>query len=261
MDRPLKISFCSQKGGVGKTVFTTLLASYLHYNMDVTVAILDCDYPQHSLQKLRTREIAKLKAIRAYADVFTDKMSVKGKKPYPVIGSNIDTALSDFKKLSSDAGQKYDVVFFDFPGTINTPGMLSALAEMDYLFIPIEADRVVLESEIEFAHLMSELYRNLGKPSELYLYWNRIQRKVRTSLYDSYEKVIAEIGLSVLPVRIPLAAAFQKEMEFQADPRMIFRSTLFPFSKAALRGTSVPMDDFFQEIITLTKLKNSNNES
>jgi len=41
---------------------------------------------------------------------------------------------------------------------------------------------------------------------------------------------------------------------------MIFRSTLFPFSQAALRGTSVPMETFFNEIITITELKTKNNE-
>ena len=75
-------------------------------------------------------------------------------------------AITDSSKL----GENYDVIFFDFPGTINTPGMLSALAGMDYLFIPIEADRVVLESEIEFAHLMTMLYQDLEKSSQLHLY-------------------------------------------------------------------------------------------
>lgn len=260
MNRPVRMSFCSQKGGVGKTVFTILFASYLHYKRGMNVAVLDCDYPQHSLLKLRAREVSKLRSIQTYSNSFKKQMEALKKKPYPVIGSDINVAISDSINLCSDMPGTYDVIFFDFPGTINTPGMLSALAEMDYLFIPIEADRVVLESEIEFAHLMSELYRDLGKSSKLHLYWNRMQRSVKTLLYTSYEKVIEEVGLSVLSERIPMAAAFQKEMEQENDPKMIFRSTLFPFSQAALRGTSVPMETFFNEIITITELKTKNNE-
>ena len=260
MNKTIRMSFCSQKGGVGKTVFTILFASYLHYKQGMNVAVLDCDYPQHSLLKLRAREIEKLRSIQTYSILFKKQMETLNKKTYPIIGSNINVAISDSKKLCKEMPDTYDVIFFDFPGTINTPGMLSALAAMDYLFIPIEADRVVLESEIEFAHLMSELYRDLGKSSELYLYWNKMQRSVKTTLYTSYEKVITEIGLSVLSKRIPMAAAFQKEMEPENDPRMIFRSTLFPFSQAALRGTSVPMEDFFNEIITIIKLKTKSNE-
>lgn len=249
MNKPVKISFCSQKGGVGKTVFTILFASYLHYKTGMNVAVLDCDYPQHSLLKFRAREIANLRRLQNYSDAFKKQMSMLNKKSYPIIGSNIDVAISDSSKLDED----YDVIFFDFPGTINTPGMLSALAGMDHLFIPIEADRVVLESEIEFAHLMTMLYQDLGKSSQLHLYWNRTQRSVKTLLYANYDKVIFEVGLSVLSNRIPLAVAFQKEMEPESDPKLIFRSTLFPFTHAALRGTNVPIEDFFNEIITIIK--------
>lgn len=53
---PLYVSFCTQKGGAGKSVFTTLAASYLHYEMGYNVAVIDCDYPQWSIHKMRHRE-------------------------------------------------------------------------------------------------------------------------------------------------------------------------------------------------------------
>ena len=40
---PLFVSFCTQKGGAGKSVFTTLTASYLHNEMRFNVAVIDCD--------------------------------------------------------------------------------------------------------------------------------------------------------------------------------------------------------------------------
>ena len=39
------ISICNQKGGVGKSALTTLLASYLHYICKCKVLVVDCDYP------------------------------------------------------------------------------------------------------------------------------------------------------------------------------------------------------------------------
>lgn len=42
------ISICNQKGGVGKSALTTLLASYLHYICKCKVLVVDCDYPQWS---------------------------------------------------------------------------------------------------------------------------------------------------------------------------------------------------------------------
>ena len=46
---PLYVAFSTQKGGVGKTTFTVLAASYLYYLKGYNVAVVDCDYPQHSI--------------------------------------------------------------------------------------------------------------------------------------------------------------------------------------------------------------------
>ena len=47
----LLVAISNQKGGVGKSALTVVLASYLHYEKDLNVAIIDCDSPQHSLGK------------------------------------------------------------------------------------------------------------------------------------------------------------------------------------------------------------------
>ena len=50
---PLCIAFASQKGGVGKSTLTVLAASWLHYLHGIRVAVVDCDYPQHSILEPR----------------------------------------------------------------------------------------------------------------------------------------------------------------------------------------------------------------
>ena len=52
----LYVAFSTQKGGVGKTTFTVLVASYLYYLKGYNVAVVDCDYPQHSISAMRKRE-------------------------------------------------------------------------------------------------------------------------------------------------------------------------------------------------------------
>ena len=37
------ISICNQKGGIGKSTFTMLLASHLHYTLGYDVLVVDCD--------------------------------------------------------------------------------------------------------------------------------------------------------------------------------------------------------------------------
>lgn len=53
--RPILVAFSNQKGGVGKSTVTIVLASYFNYVKGLNVAVIDCDYPQFSLDKLRGR--------------------------------------------------------------------------------------------------------------------------------------------------------------------------------------------------------------
>ena len=45
---PLFVALSNRKGGVGKSEFTVLPASYFHYLNGYNVLVVDCDYPQHS---------------------------------------------------------------------------------------------------------------------------------------------------------------------------------------------------------------------
>ena len=47
--KSLCVAFSTQKGGAGKTTLTVLVASYLHYVKGYDVAVVNCDYPQHSI--------------------------------------------------------------------------------------------------------------------------------------------------------------------------------------------------------------------
>ena len=56
-EKELLVAIASQKGGVGKSVFTVLLASVLHYRKDVRVAVVDCAFPQHSSALVGVRDM------------------------------------------------------------------------------------------------------------------------------------------------------------------------------------------------------------
>ena len=50
------VAFATQKGGVGKSTVTALVANYVHNVMGLDVAVIDCDEPQHSIAGLRDKE-------------------------------------------------------------------------------------------------------------------------------------------------------------------------------------------------------------
>ena len=47
--RPILVAFSNQKGGVGKSTVTAVLASYFNYVKGFNVAVVDCYYNQFIL--------------------------------------------------------------------------------------------------------------------------------------------------------------------------------------------------------------------
>ena len=53
MKEPKFVAFSTQKGGAGKTTLTVTVASYLYYCKGLKVLVVDCDYPQYSIDEMR----------------------------------------------------------------------------------------------------------------------------------------------------------------------------------------------------------------
>lgn len=76
------------KGRVGKTTFTVLAASYLYYLKGYDVAVVDCDYPQHSIAGMRKRDAEQVGADEDYKRMAYEQFTRLGKKAYPVLCSS-----------------------------------------------------------------------------------------------------------------------------------------------------------------------------
>ena len=97
---PLYVSFCTQKGGAGKSIFTILAASYLYYEKGYSVAVIDCDYPQWSVINMREREKKQLEANSYYKKKAYEFFTKTGKPAYKVVPSKPESAMEDAKKFS-----------------------------------------------------------------------------------------------------------------------------------------------------------------
>ena len=91
---PLYVAFSTQKGGVGKTTFTVLAASYLYYLKGYDVAVVDCDYPQHSIAGMRKRDAEQVGADEDYKRMAYEQFTRLGKKAYPVLCSSPEKAIA-----------------------------------------------------------------------------------------------------------------------------------------------------------------------
>ena len=229
---PLCIAFASQKGGVGKSTLTVLAASWLHYLHGIRVAVVDCDYPQHSILKLSNRDKA------------VESLRMECCKP--------SEAMAEWRKWAAVAEERYDVVLFDLPGTVGNEGVLSTIVELDYLFIPMKADRIVLESTLNFASVLNDRLIKTGRAHlrELFLFWNLVDRRERTPLYEQYEKVLDQLGLRHLRTHIPVRSNFNKDIQEAGGP--VYRCTLLPPDRAFVAECG--FDRLMTEICAVLKL-------
>jgi cellulose biosynthesis protein BcsQ len=254
----LFVAFSTQKGGMGKTAVTVLTASYLHYMKGYRVAVLDCDFPQHSIVKERKRDEDLIIGNDYFKRMAFEMYRTGGVKAYRVKSGTAETAIEDAQALIDSTEKPYDVIFFDLPGTLNSKGVVQTLSAMDYIFTPISADRFVLESTLQYATMLNDhiISMNRGNLKGLWLFWNMVDSREKTPLYEAYENAIGELGLQIMKTSLPNSVRFRKEMS--EDRNSIFRSTLFPADKTLLKGSNI--DALANEICEILKLKQDGKE-
>lgn len=239
MTDPKFVAFSTQKGGAGKTTLTVLTASYLYYARGLKVLVVDCDYPQYSIEEMRERDKELIEYSPVFKKQFTDNLRLTKLGPYPLLTAKPEEAMRKVREII-EAGNEIDIVFFDLPGTINNHGVVGILNCMDTIIVPVAADKVILESSLAFALKIHE-WRTTGRTQikDMYMLWNLVDARERTDLYDQYEAVFEEYGLQTLKTRIPDTKKYRREGSKTLN-RAVFRSTLVPPDKFLLKGTRLP---------------------
>ena len=246
---PIYVAFSTQKGGAGKTTLTVLVASYLHYEMGYHVAIIDCDFPQHSIHSMRERDLNMALEDEFYKGMAYEQFSRLDKKAYPVVESTTFDAITDAEKLAEESDTGFDIIFFDLPGTMNNKDLIHTLANMDYLIAPISASRIVMESTLDYMISVRANIIATGKTNikAMYLLWNLVDGREKSELYEVYEGVIRELDFPLLKTFLPNAVRFRREQNIEHKP--LFLSTLFPPDKSLLKGSNI--DTLTNELLEL----------
>lgn len=250
MKEPKFVAVSTQKGGAGKTTLTVTLASYLYYCKGFKVLVVDCDYPQYSIDDMRKREKTLMDLNPAFKKAMRDTIQRTNLNPFPVLVCPPQEAMQKVRGLV-EGNEDIDIVFFDLPGTVNNHGVVNVVNCMDMVIVPIAADNVVLESSLAFALKLQEwLTTGKSQIKELYMLWNMVDARERTELYDRYEKLFEELGLRTLNTRIPDTKKYRREGS-QTLERAVFRSTVMPPDKTLLKGTR--LTELAEEILKVIK--------
>lgn len=245
----LNVAFSTQKGGAGKTTLTVLVASYLHYVKGYDVAVIDCDFPQHSIADMRKRDLQMTMEDDHYKLMAYEQFSSLGKKAYVIVESSPENAMEDARAVIEEMNP--DFVFFDLPGTINNPEVVKTLSFMDYIIAPISADQLVLESTLQYVVTINDALITPGKAKikGLYLLWNLVDGREKTELYEVYEDVIDKLGFPLFKTFLPDSKRFRKEQS--VSHKALFRSTLFPADKVLVKGSN--LDILIDEMLDTLK--------
>jgi cellulose biosynthesis protein BcsQ len=271
-EKLIYMSFATQKGGAGKTPFTVLVASWLHYRLGYNVAVIDCDYPQNSLAGIRKRDVECVANSAQYKKMAIEQFRILEKKAYPVIGCDVQRALRWVTNGSEEVidaaidemgfTDSLDVVLFDMPGTVNQSevvdaetrrkqGVLSLVACMDYIFCPMRSDRTAVESTLMFIREVQGqiIEKKVGALQKFYLFWTEVDGREKTRIYDMVETVASKFEFPILKTRVPFMLRFKKE---SIDTSDVFKNTLFP-AKVNL-AKEARIDVFINEICEMISL-------
>lgn len=163
------IAFISQKGGVGKSTITVLVANLLYFYFGLKVAIIDADFPQHSISKGRVKELATIQQ-RQNLQALYNKI-IEDKPPYPIYKTELTSCAEEIRKIRG----QYDIVLIDPPGALNQDGIVDTINEVNDFFIPILQDNYSLMSSIElYSILINKVKPTSTNFSSCHLFFNRV---------------------------------------------------------------------------------------
>lgn len=76
-----------------------------------------------------------------------------------------------------------------------------------------------------------------------------VDGREKNELYNLYEDVIAEMGLSIMSTRLPDSKKFRRDLS--EGRKSVFRSTIFPMDMSLLKGSGIR--EFSEEIAGIIK--------
>lgn len=227
------ISIANQKGGVGKTTVSILVAGIINEickNNQMTLAVIDADF-QQSFYKTRQTEYENLED------------ELKSKPLYPVFGLEHITKNSIIQDTTlNNIIQKYDIIMIDVPGTLDFENSTKVYKVLDYIFAPLYKDDITIESAIEFFQVCEEMKNSKNyKLKEYYWFYNQYFQK-SFATYSQATEVMEEL----FPNTKKLENNLMRSEEFITE-----KSTIEFFRKKQYHKPSTNLYNFTIELINL----------
>jgi chromosome partitioning protein len=213
------ISVCTQKGGVGKTTLTMLLATYYHTTVGKPVTVIDADFPQHSFDATRRSELASIQNDEELQSLYVTLYPEMNREMYKVYRGSLEELAMFLADLTGRGGD--ELVFIDMPGTMNVKGFDRVASQLDYIILPMEADKMTFTAGLQTLDLFDKFREAKAADYKLFMLWNKYKKAENPGLMHGIENIVREReNVQILKYRVTDSVTWKRE-----------RSTLFPSEK------------------------------
>ena len=236
-ESPVVLAFATQKGGMGKTTLSVLVASYLHYRRGIPTAIIDVDAAQMSVYNQRIREVENLDEQTQHRIQTQNTDRKEPVEPYPIL-SGTPTAVLDLLRTLPEGVR---LVLLDMPGSIEVEGYDLALSQVDRLIVPMETSEYSITTGFQYLTAIREV--GLLPLDHCCVVWNKFKPSRDGELVDELEERFREYGFRCLKSRVPQRDSYQNAAN---------RTTLFPMPTNYLRNSG--LKDLFFEVEDLIQM-------
>lgn len=244
------IGILNQKGGVGKSVLATHLASALYHNLNFNknpkfVALYDSDSPQYSILSTRIEESKIVEDLSEDGNnYYNDKLKKIYSEKFPpiqIFSGNIKEVTEKQNTLRNN----FEYSIIDVVGTVNTDGYDEDFINIfDYIIIPTNNDFDVIRSSVIF---VNKIIAPLSKKSEGKMKYGIVFNNVDSADKNSYLSTIQELrknGYVVLDTIINRKKKYARLYMGEINKGLL--STLFPTFER-------PIIDLMEEILNNIK--------
>ncbi len=235
------MSFYNEKGGVGKSTFTIMYASWLKYKHGVNVGVVDFNNRQtgYRQDEIRSKkelaaqgrfDMSSLDMQRLWPIYNADKKDIAGIRRNQI--SRIPSAYWLERQIRSGAIRQHDVLLIDLPGAAMGQEFIDLLlGRMVGLWcIVIDRDPQTSRASVNIVNTLEKAARGVKYAGFI----NQAQSYVTMREYEEMARIFMDCGLPMLPDVI----SFSERMKKISEPD-IMRSTLeYPdWSLDAFRGS------------------------
>lgn len=182
-------SIINNKGGVGKSTLTGLVATFMANHCSKKVAIIDTDEYSNSLEKVRENELKYYKTLPT--------VSSKVLKAIENMPTVVNCLPSEAQKKYDEFEKEHDICFFIFPSNFTKEKhLIKIFLNLNHILVPIMSDQLSINTSINFLKDIKAIKAKNGVPSNIdsyHFFINQYAPYKNKSMVQFIEEKIPEV--------------------------------------------------------------------